>query len=60
MVLEVMFLTESLAAARKRTFEWLCTIVYVHVGFETCFTFESLLAVGPRAEEELRSYCGSR
>ena len=60
MDIEILFLTEGLAAAWERALIWLCTIVYVHVGLETYLTRELLVATSYWADEERRSYCGSR
>ena len=60
MDLEILFLTECLAAAWEGALIWLCTIVYVHMGLETYLTGELLVASSNWADEERRSYCGSR
>ena len=60
MDLEILFLTEGLAAAREGAHIWLCAIVYVHMGLETYLTRERLVATSYLADEERRSYCGSR
>ena len=57
---EILFLTEGFAAAWEGTLIWLCTIVYVHMGLETYLTGERLVATSYLADEERRSYCGSR
>ena len=60
MDLEILFLTEGLAAAWEGAHIWLCAIVYVHMGLETYLTRERLVATSYLADEERRSYCGSR
>ena len=57
---EVLLLAERLAAAWKGALIWLCTIVYVHMGLETYLTGKRLVATSYWADEERRSYCGSR
>ena len=60
MNLEILFLAEGLAAASEGALIWLCTIMYVHVGLETYLTRERLVATSYLADEERRSYGGSR
>ena len=51
MDLEILFLTEGLAAAWEGTLIWLCAIVYVHMGLETYLTRERLVATSYLADE---------
>ena len=60
MDLEILPLAEGLAAAWEGALIRLCTIMYVHVGLETYLTRERLVATGFWADEERRSFCGSR
>ena len=60
MDLEILFLTEGLAAAWEGALIWLCTIMYVQMGLETYLTGERLVATSYWADEERRSNCGSR
>ena len=53
MDLKVLFLTECLDAAWKRTLERLCPIMKMHVGLKTNLTLKELIASGLRAEEKL-------
>ena len=60
MDLEILLLTEGLAAAWEGAIIWLCTIVNVYMGLETYLTGERLVATSYWAVEERRSCCGSR